>query len=65
MCVQIVADPKKGLRYPGLEITIVVTKKQTQILQEQQLLLRTKLAARWCWHMPLIPELGRQRQADF
>jgi len=23
-----------------------------------------KYAGQW-WHMPLIPELGRQRQADF
>ena len=27
-------------------------------------IFKTKQAAGWCWHTPLIPALGRQRQVD-
>ena len=49
------------------QLTKHTAKKQTQNLQQKnpdKHSKTNKLARRW-WHSPLIPELGRQRQADF
>jgi hypothetical protein len=32
---------------------------------EEQWNLKVEKRARRCWHMPLIPTLGRQKQVDF
>jgi hypothetical protein len=52
-----------GIGFSSVLVCLFLWREEKSYNKEE--LLRKSLQARWWWHMPLIPALGRQKQADF
>jgi hypothetical protein len=57
---------KNSYRLSRISIKMIQHELTVRIILRSPLLIKiTSTAARWWWHMPLIPAHGRQRQEDF
>ena len=57
-------DKSRPDRVSNSDTSLILTCPDLIILQNL-IFFKNHMLARWWWHMPLIPALGRERQADF